>query len=106
MSVLPLSAAEFLEVLRAERRDVLNRLRQTRFATLKEGYSQSQIIPYASYSPWVDDKAFVMLYETVAPCTLVDIYRCYELYVLVRQLQSVMGDIVEVGVWRGGTGAL
>jgi O-methyltransferase len=96
----------FLDILRSERRDLLNRLRQTRFSTLKGGYSQTQIIPYSSYSPWLDDSSFLDLYEHIKDLTLVDIYRCYELYALARQLKFVDGDIVEVGVWRGGTAAL
>jgi O-methyltransferase len=100
------SSDSFLGILRAERRDLLDRLRQTRFSTLKEGYTQAQIIPYASYSPWLDDEPFLALYQHVKDCTLVDIYRCYELYLLARQMRSVQGDIVEIGVWRGGTAAL
>ena len=38
--------------------------------------------------------------------TLVDIWRCYELWSLVGELRDVPGAILEVGVWRGGTGAL
>jgi hypothetical protein len=38
--------------------------------------------------------------------TLVDIYRCYELWTLVEQTSKLAGGIMEVGVWRGGTGAL
>src|SRR5208283_2573643 len=90
------SSQSFLDTLRSERRDLLNRLRQTRFSTLKEGYSQTQIIPYASYSPWLDDKIFLSLFSEVKDCTLVDIYRCHELYVLARQMRSVQGGIVEV----------
>src|SRR5437667_12376870 len=96
----------FLDILRSERRDLLNRLRQTHFSTLKAGYSQTQIIPYSSYSPWLDDEGFAALFERVKDYTLVDIYRCYELYVLARQMKSINGDIVEVGVWRGGSAAL
>ena len=104
---LPDSRSEdFLDILRSERRDILNRLRKTRFSTLKQGYTQAQIIPYASYSPWLDDEAFLALFERVRECTMVDIYRCYELYTLAKQMRSVEGAIVEIGVWRGGTAAL
>jgi O-methyltransferase len=37
---------------------------------------------------------------------VVDFYRCYELWQLVKQLAHVEGDILEVGVYRGGTGCL
>jgi O-methyltransferase len=100
------NAANFLEILRAERRDLIDRLRQTQFTTLKRGYSQAQIIPHSSYSPWMDDQGFLRLHDAVKGSTMVDVYRCHELYSLVRQLASIPGDLVEVGVWRGGTAAL
>jgi O-methyltransferase len=96
----------FLDILRAERRDLIERLRKTRFSTLKPGISHSQIIPHASYSPWFDDLAFMALFEAVRSHTLVDIYRCYELHTLAKQLEALPGDFVEIGVWRGGTAAL
>lgn len=100
------TSPDFLAVLRTERRDLLNRMRQTRFESLREGCSHSQVIPFATFSPWLDDEAFSAIYEIVKPFTMVDIYRCYELYSLARQCRRVAGEIVEVGVWRGGTGAL
>ena len=100
------TSPDFLRVLRAERRDLLNRMRQTRFESLKEGCSYSQVIPFASYSPWLDDEIFMATFDTVKASTMVDIYRCYELYRLARQTRGVAGDIVEIGVWRGGTAAL
>jgi O-methyltransferase len=42
----------------------------------------------------------------VGPNTLVDVYRCYELWTLVEQVLPLPGDILEVGVWKGGTGCL
>ena len=99
-------SADFLEILRAERRDLLNRLRQTRFTTLKPGYTQTQVIPHASYSPWLDDAAFVAVHERIRSATLVDVYRCHELYRIAQQMERVPGDFVEVGVWRGGSAAL
>lgn len=97
---------DFLEILRSERRDLLERLRKTKFSTLREGFSQSQLVPYASYSPWLDDKEFKSYYDRVSKHTLVDQYRCYELYSTIKQLVHVPGEVVEVGVWRGGTAAL
>jgi O-methyltransferase len=100
------TAPDFLSILRAERRDLLDRLRQTRFSTLKEGYSHAQIVPHTSYAPWLDNTAFLALYEQIRQHTLVDLYRCYELYCLAQQTRALNGDIVEIGVWRGGTAAL
>lgn len=68
--------------------------------------SHSVVIPLATYSPWLDDPEFRAVYTAIHPNTLVDIYRCHELWSLVGQTANVPGDILEVGVWRGGTGAL
>lgn len=62
---------------------------------------------YASYSPWNIDEAFTEAFEKVQDYTLVDHYRCYELWKLTEQTAKLReGSILEVGVWRGGTGAL
>jgi O-methyltransferase len=42
----------------------------------------------------------------IAPNTLVDIYRCFELNSFMEQFKDTQGDIIEVGVWRGGTGRI
>ncbi len=65
-----------------------------------------RVLPHATYAPWISDQAFEDIYQKIEPSTLVDIYRCYELWQLSKQSLSVAGDILEVGVWRGGTGAL
>lgn len=65
-----------------------------------------RVLPHATYSPWLLDEDFNAIYQRVKSHTLVDIYRCYELFTLGQQMQMVPGDILEVGVWRGGTGAL
>ncbi len=62
--------------------------------------------PYATYAPWKADQAFKDIYWKIFPYTMVDWYRCYELWQLVEQTASLNGSIIEVGVWRGGTGAL
>ncbi|MEW5904764.1 MAG: TylF/MycF/NovP-related O-methyltransferase [Pseudomonadota bacterium] len=70
-------------------------------------YSYAPIRPVAGYSPWQDDADFKAIYEAVRQHTLVDIFRLHELYALTRQLGKLPeGDILEVGVWRGGSGAL
>ena len=66
----------------------------------------SRIVPTATYSPWLHDKQFLMVYEKVKEHTLVDVYRCYELWMLAKSVAQIPGSILEVGVWRGGTGAL
>lgn len=62
--------------------------------------------PHATYAPWSADHEFRAVYEAIRGHTLVDIYRCYELWTLLQSVASIPGDIVEVGVYRGGTGAL
>jgi O-methyltransferase len=70
-------------------------------------YTYTPIRPIAGYSPWASDEDFLAIHEIVKNHTLVDIYRLYELYSLIRQLRKLpAGDILEVGVWRGGSGAL
>jgi O-methyltransferase len=65
----------------------------------------SEHLSIQRYAPWRDDKEFSTLYESVRPHTLVDEARCYELWELIKDL-DVPGDILEVGVWRGGTGVI
>ncbi|HVB35269.1 MAG TPA: TylF/MycF/NovP-related O-methyltransferase [Patescibacteria group bacterium] len=60
----------------------------------------------ATYSPWLSDREFLNAYRAVKGFTLVDMYRCYELWDLAKQAGRVEGSILEVGVWRGGTGCL
>jgi O-methyltransferase len=38
--------------------------------------------------------------------TVVDLHRRYELWTLASRLAHLRGDVIEIGVWRGGTGAL
>lgn len=65
-----------------------------------------RILPSATYSPWLSDPKFLETYEKIREYTLVDIYRCYELWSLAKQTSDFDGNILEVGVWRGGTGAM
>jgi O-methyltransferase len=61
----------------------------------------------AAYSPWNIDDAFRSVYAEALMNTLVDKYRCYELWQLVEQSAKLdSGALIEVGVWKGGTGAL
>ena len=67
-----------------------------------DGERYSVVLPEALFSPWRVDANFRKTYDRIAPYTLVDIYRCYELWQLVDQLAPRGGHILEVGVWRGG----
>jgi O-methyltransferase len=62
----------------------------------------------ASYSPWIGDNEFVEIFEKIQRHTLVDVYRCYEIWSLVEEVCKLPGKaaLLEVGVWRGGTSAI
>ena len=92
--------------LHAFRQSVVAAMRKVKLTTLKEGCSHEQVVPEASYAPWRDDQDFLAIYERVRTHTLVDVYRCFELWQLTRQLKTLRGDLLEVGVWRGGTSAI
>jgi O-methyltransferase len=63
-------------------------------------------MPNATYAPWLADLSFNQIYDLIGQHTLVDQYRCYELWRLAGRIKYLPGDAVEVGVWRGGTGCL
>jgi O-methyltransferase len=62
--------------------------------------------PVSTYAPWQADPGFQAVYGQVKGNTLVDIWRCYELWSLLGELSEIPGAVLEVGVWRGGSGAL
>jgi len=62
--------------------------------------------PISTYAPWQVDADFARIHDLVRRNTFVDVWRCYELWTLVGELQAIPGAILEVGVWRGGTGAI
>jgi O-methyltransferase len=65
-----------------------------------------RVLPFATVAPWLNDVNFLNIYEKIKNHTLVDIYRCYELWILAKQSSKIDGVILEVGDWRGGTGAI
>jgi len=70
-------------------------------------FTQELIFPKNTYSPWLDDAEFQKIYNDIKDeHTLVDIYRCYELWAISKQLSNNEGSVIEVGVWRGGTGLI
>ncbi len=70
------------------------------------GTPYEPVFPNATYAPWLSDGAFRKAYEIVQRHTLVDMYRCFELWELVGETVNLDGALIEVGVWRGGSGAL
>ncbi len=81
-------------------------LKITRLANSRSAIVHQLVIPHATYSPWWADREFGLVLKEIQNATLVDIYRLYELWSLVDQVGSLTGDILEVGVWRGGSGCL
>ena len=72
----------------------------------KKTDSYESISPKATYAPWLSDNAFNEIYAVIKNYTLVDRYRCYELWQLVAECSKLNGALIEVGVWRGGSGSL
>ena len=71
---------------------------------LSDDQEYDLVVPRATYSPWNKDSVFKKLYTEIQPLTLVDEYRCFELWKLVEQSAKLDGgDLIEIGVWRGGT---
>jgi len=62
--------------------------------------------PISTYAPWQADSEFQRVYRSVKANTLVDVWRCHELWSLLGELTDIHGAVLEVGVWRGGSGAL
>lgn len=69
-------------------------------------FPHQRLTPNGTYAPWLADGAFQAAYENIRGNTLVDIYRCHELWQIAAQIGHLPGDYLEVGVWRGGTGCL
>lgn len=74
------------------------------YALLK--YDDKPIHSYPYDSPWLTDKVFTSLYESIHDNTLVDRTRCYSLYLLMEQVKKIPGNVLEVGSWRGGTAGI
>jgi O-methyltransferase len=55
------------------------------------------------YSPWLGDPDFERAYAAGAGRTLVSRDRCYVLWRTLNQALHLEGDLIELGVFRGGT---
>jgi O-methyltransferase len=87
-------------------KDQLERIRKITLSKNDDNISHQHIVSYSTYSPWVDDAEFKLAYSVVKDFTLVDIYRSYELWNFIKRNSILDGDVLEVGVWRGGSGCL
>jgi O-methyltransferase len=76
-----------------------------RGAAVRSG-AHEMAYPLSTLAPWQVDDDFRPVFQAVRHNTLVDIWRCHELWTIVGEVLDVPGAIVEVGVWRGGTGAI
>lgn len=73
----------------------------------KELPQYEPIMTCANYAPWLVDKEFLAGLEKVKDNTLIDKYRLFEIWQMVEESAKLPeGDLIEVGVWRGGSGAL
>jgi O-methyltransferase len=70
------------------------------------GLNYEVVVPYATYAPWLSSQEFLKMHTNIRNNTLIDQYRLYELWELVSQTTHLPGNILEVGVWRGGSGCL
>jgi O-methyltransferase len=68
--------------------------------------AHAMAFPVSTYAPWQTDERFQNVFRAVRRHTLVDVWRCHELWSLLGELRGVPGAVLEVGVWRGGTGAI
>jgi O-methyltransferase len=58
------------------------------------------------YSPWAGDPTFERVYQKARPRTLVSRDRCYVLWRTLLQATNLDGEVLECGVFRGGTALL
>jgi O-methyltransferase len=65
------------------------------------------IAPHPTYAPWLDDVAFQEVLSMVTDNSLVGTYRLYSLWKFIEQSAKLSeGNIIEIGVYKGGSGAL
>lgn len=69
-------------------------------------YDDRPIHSYPYDTPWLDDPEFCDIYGKIRDNTLVDRLRCFSLDILARQVRDLPGDVLEIGVWRGGTSGI
>jgi O-methyltransferase len=71
-------------------------------------FSYDTVKPFANYAPWLMDSEFMEVYGSIKNNTLVDIFRCYELWELTEKIHNLDKSVnfIEVGVWRGGTAGI
>jgi len=103
-----LKKTTFLKLLGDKFNKILNKFGYSAIFSFKSsGNPEYEVVNTPPiYAPWNVDKEFKELYKTIENHTLVDKYRCYELWQLIEQVKDIPGALIEIGVWRGGSGAL
>ena len=97
---------EFLQELLQFRKKIIKSLIDIKLTQYNPNYYHETIVPNATYSPWNTHTEFQEVFAVASQRTLIDIYRAYNLWDLVTQTNQLEGDILEVGVWRGGTACI
>jgi O-methyltransferase len=71
-------------------------------------FAYDKVLPHANYSPWLNHTSFQSVFQKIKSNTLVDVFRCFELWQLVEQCEknSTPGAYIEIGTWRGGTAGI
>lgn len=87
-------------------KSTIDNIRNFKLSSNQESISHQNIVSYSTYSPWYDDLQFLNIYENCKNNTLVDIYRCYELWNFIKKNNNLKGDVLEIGVWKGGSGCI
>ena len=80
-------------------------LRPSPDTKIEFGLPKENVRPEANYAPWANCEPFCSCMARIN-FSAVDRYRCFELWQMVEQVVGIPGDILEVGVWRGGTGMI
>jgi hypothetical protein len=78
---------------------------RTRLAALGEPVPDAELYQ-PLYSPWLGDPGFERVYAASNGRTLVSRDRCYVLWRTLRQSLALDGEVLECGVFRGGTALL
>jgi O-methyltransferase len=59
-----------------------------------------------TFAPWLSDNEFTDIYNQVENYTLLGKLKSFVLWELVKQTNSLEGAMIEIGVWRGGSGII
>jgi hypothetical protein len=78
---------------------------RTRVANLGDRIPDAELYQ-PLYSPWLGDRDFERAFAATAGRTLVSRDRCFVLWRTLQQALALDGDVLECGVFRGGTALL